>query len=293
MKADELDSSSDWSREQEKAFENALATYPEDASDRWEKIAADVPGKSIKEIKQHYEVLVDDISQIESGRVPLPLYNSTPERSTSHASDEGVGKKTGHIRHCNSESNHGSKGSRSDQERRKGIAWTEDEHRLFLLGLDKYGKGDWRSISRNFVVTRTPTQVASHAQKYFIRLNSMNKDRRRSSIHDITSVNNGDIAAPQGPITGQTNGSTGNSTGKTGKQAFPTSTGVPGSGMYATPTIGQPIGGPLISAVGTPVNLPGAPPHMVYPVPGALVPGAPMNMVPITYPMPHTSAPHR
>ena len=31
-------------------------------------------------------------------------------------------------------------------------------------------------------------QVASHAQKYFIRLNSLNKkDKRRSSIHDITS----------------------------------------------------------------------------------------------------------
>jgi hypothetical protein len=31
-------------------------------------------------------------------------------------------------------------------------------------------------------------QVASHAQKYFIRLNSMNrKDKRRSSIHDITT----------------------------------------------------------------------------------------------------------
>ena len=32
-------------------------------------------------------------------------------------------------------------------------------------------------------------QVASHAQKYFIRLSSQNKkDKRRSSIHDITSV---------------------------------------------------------------------------------------------------------
>ena len=31
-------------------------------------------------------------------------------------------------------------------------------------------------------------QVASHAQKYFIRLNSLNKkDKRRASIHDITS----------------------------------------------------------------------------------------------------------
>ena len=61
--------------------------------------------------------------------------------------------------------------------------------RLFLLGLDKFGKGDWRSISRNFVISRTPTQVASHAQKYFIRLNSGGKDKRRSSIHDITTVN--------------------------------------------------------------------------------------------------------
>jgi hypothetical protein len=30
-------------------------------------------------------------------------------------------------------------------------------------------------------------QVASHAQKYFIRLNSMKKDRKRASIHDITA----------------------------------------------------------------------------------------------------------
>ena len=35
----------------------------------------------------------------------------------------------------------------------------------------------------------TVQQVASHAQKYFIRLNSMNKkDKRRSSINDITTV---------------------------------------------------------------------------------------------------------
>ena len=56
-----------------------------------------------------------------------------------------------------------------------------------MIGLQKYGKGDWRSISRNAVVSRTPTQVASHAQKYFLRLNSINKkDKKRSSIHDIT-----------------------------------------------------------------------------------------------------------
>lgn len=296
MTVDEAGSSSEWTREQDKAFENALATYSEDASDRWEKIAADVPGKTLEEIKHHYELLVDDLNQIESGCVPLPAYSSTSEGSTSHGGDEGTGKKGGHLGHYNSESNHGSKVSKSDQERRKGIAWTEDEHRLFLLGLDKYGKGDWRSISRNFVVTRTPTQVASHAQKYFIRLNSMNKDRRRSSIHDITSVGNGDVSAPQGPITGQTNGSpAGGSSGKSTKQPPQPPSGPPGVGMYGAPTIGQPIGGPLVSAVGTPVNLPTTA-HMAYgvraPVPGAMVSGAPMNMATMAYPMPHTSA-HR
>lgn len=39
------------------------------------------------------------------------------------------------------------------------------------------------------MVTRTPTQVASHAQKYFIRQLSGGKDKRRASIHDITTVN--------------------------------------------------------------------------------------------------------
>ncbi|KAG5017262.1 hypothetical protein GLYMA_08G290100v4 [Glycine max] len=296
MTVDEVGSSSEWSKEQDKAFENALAIHPEDASDRWEKIAADVPGKTLEEIKHHYELLVEDVNQIESGCVPLPSYNSSPEGSTSHASDEGAGKKGGHSWNSNNESNHGTKASRSDQERRKGIAWTEDEHRLFLLGLEKYGKGDWRSISRNFVVTRTPTQVASHAQKYFIRLNSMNKDRRRSSIHDITSVNNGDVSALQGPITGQTNGSAANCAGKSTKPPPPTPTAAPGVGIYAAPTIGQPIGGPLVSAVGTPVmNLP-PPAHIAYglgaPVPRAVVAGAPMNLGPVPYPMSHTSA-HR
>lgn len=140
MTVDEVESISEWSREQDKAFENALATYPEDASDRWEKIAADVPGKTMEEIKQHYEFLVDDVNQIEAGCVPIPSYNSSSEGSTSHASDEGVGKKGGLNGNNNSESNHGTKASRSDQERRKGIAWTEDEHRQVYLLLISFEK---------------------------------------------------------------------------------------------------------------------------------------------------------
>ncbi|TKY48214.1 Transcription factor MYB1R1 [Spatholobus suberectus] len=70
-------------------------------------------------------------------------------------------------------------------ERKKGVPWTEEEHRLFLIGLQKLGKGDWRGIARNFVVSRTPTQVASHAQKYFIRQSHATRRKRRSSLFDM------------------------------------------------------------------------------------------------------------
>ncbi|XP_051144054.1 transcription factor SRM1-like [Andrographis paniculata] len=248
-----------WSREQDKLFEKAIATHRHDTPDRWEKIAADVPGKSVEQIKHHYYLLEDDVRRIESGYIDIPSYTDCSDDADADAASPT--KKP-------SDHNLAGKSSKSDQERRKGIAWTEDEHRLFLLGLDKYGKGDWRSISRNYVVTRTPTQVASHAQKYFIRLNSMNKDRRRSSIHDITSVAAaGDVSAPQGPITGQTPaGGAPPLVGKSTKAGPASSAAGAGVSMYMPaplPTIGQPVGGPLMSAVGTPVNLP-PPMHLAY-----------------------------
>mmetsp|Transcript_4178 Transcript_4178/g.5556 ORF Transcript_4178/g.5556 Transcript_4178/m.5556 type:complete len:347 (+) Transcript_4178:112-1152(+) len=75
----------------------------------------------------------------------------------------------------------------SFRERKKGVSWSEEEHRMFLIGLQKLGKGDWRGISRHYVQSRTPTQVASHAQKYFIRQNNLNKRKRRSSLFDIVT----------------------------------------------------------------------------------------------------------
>ncbi|KAM7509654.1 hypothetical protein LguiA_020107 [Lonicera macranthoides] len=87
------------------------------------------------------------------------------------------------------------------QERKKGVGWTKEEHRRFLEGLEKLGKGDWRGISKHFVSTRNPTQVASHAQKYFLRNSSSNTlpnmhKKRRSSLFDMVRVTHSSL----GPI---------------------------------------------------------------------------------------------
>ncbi|CAN1285970.1 Transcription factor MYBS3 [Linum perenne] len=82
---------------------------------------------------------------------------------------------------------HASSSSNRRGDRKKGVPWTEEEHRLFLIGLQKLGKGDWRGIARNYVVSRTPTQVASHAQKYFIRQSNATRRKRRSSLFDMVT----------------------------------------------------------------------------------------------------------
>ncbi|KAK8696208.1 hypothetical protein V6N13_001345 [Hibiscus sabdariffa] len=71
-------SSSSWTPKQNKLFENALAIYDKDTPDRWQKLARAVGDKTVEEVKLHYEILLEDIKQIESGNVPLPPYGKKP-----------------------------------------------------------------------------------------------------------------------------------------------------------------------------------------------------------------------
>ena len=162
-----------WGGDEDRFFERLLAEHYQ-SPHRFQIIASHLPDKDPGACQRRYDLLEADVRSIQAGRVPLPNYSAVEAKVAAAGGGNGRGRVAG--------------AAKPETERRKGIPWTEEEHRLFLLGLDKFGKGDWRSISRNFVYTRTPTQVASHAQKYFIRQTSTSsKRKRRSSLFDMAA----------------------------------------------------------------------------------------------------------
>jgi hypothetical protein len=121
-----------WTREEDKAFENALAAaappplegLPED--DWFVALAASVPARSTEEVRLHYEALVEDVGAIDAGRVPLPRYAGEESDGAGAApKDDG----SGHRREDRKSYESGKNCSKAEQERRKGIPWTEEEHR--------------------------------------------------------------------------------------------------------------------------------------------------------------------
>ncbi|XP_047181878.1 myb-like protein J [Vigna umbellata] len=81
---------------------------------------------------------------------------------------------------------------RVQSKKSKRITWTTEEHRRFLEALSKYEKGNWKQISA-YIQTKNVTQVASHAQKYFIRQGRSEEQKKRKSIHDMvldTNIDN-------------------------------------------------------------------------------------------------------
>lgn len=110
--------STEWTKEENKKFERALAIFDEHEPDRWLKVAAMIPGKTVFDVMKQYRELEEDVSDIEAGRVPIPGYLSSP--FTLEFVDDtnfDVYRK----RPLTAKS--------VDQQRKKGVPWTEEEHR--------------------------------------------------------------------------------------------------------------------------------------------------------------------
>ncbi|XP_060216339.1 transcription factor SRM1-like [Lycium barbarum] len=113
----------------------------EGTEQQWEKFASMVPTKPIDELKRHYQLLVDDVNAIEAWQVPIPNYKGEEASSSNKESNLGYSRSAERRVNCGYSNGfsgtthdpiggHGGKGnSRAEQERRKGIPWTEEEHR--------------------------------------------------------------------------------------------------------------------------------------------------------------------
>lgn len=71
-----MSSNSSWTAWQNKVFEDALVSSDRNKPEWWQNVARAVGGKSVEEVKRHYQKLVEDINHIETGKVPVPKYKS-------------------------------------------------------------------------------------------------------------------------------------------------------------------------------------------------------------------------
>ncbi|KAH7651032.1 Myb domain plants domain-containing protein [Dioscorea alata] len=176
-----------WTLEDNKLFELALVRFPDGMPNRWQIIASLLPGKSPQDVLDHHRRLLIDVAAIEAGMVELPNYIDEDIDEVDDDDTNGKIRNNDGIDTEDGQNKHQQKSKiRKNEESKIGKRWTEDEHRRFLRGLEKHGKGDSRAIARCEVKTKTSRQVESHAQRYFKRKNSASKKFRRKSIHDIT-----------------------------------------------------------------------------------------------------------
>lgn len=94
-----------------------------------------------------------------------------------------------------------------DKKKPQSRYWTPDEHQRFLEALAKYGHKDVKAISLH-VSTRNATQVRTHAQKYFLRL-EREKRRKDENLRDPDGYNSASSdetnASPDGSMTDEIN----------------------------------------------------------------------------------------
>jgi SHAQKYF class myb-like DNA-binding protein len=152
------DADETWSAQDVASFEQGLAAFDESLPDRGGKLQQLLPHKGQEEIMKRYQKLLMQITAIEAGPVPIYHNNEFYVRWKEHV-------------HMASETI-----SPHDTE---GIPWSEEEHRLFLVGVSKFGREDYDNISQHYVVTRSADQVATFAFKYFARIDGARREKIR------------------------------------------------------------------------------------------------------------------
>ncbi|RID80830.1 hypothetical protein BRARA_A03465 [Brassica rapa] len=140
-----------WTQEENEQFKDAVQRFSAFFPDRFECIAQRLQ-KSVVDVKEHYQEMVDDLLEIRSSQIAL-----------SNGMFDAVEPSWCRIE--------------------KPI-WDIEEHEWFLIGLEQFGRNcDKIAV---LLVTKTPMQVAIYARNFFYWHNSKNNVLKRRRTMDIT-----------------------------------------------------------------------------------------------------------
>ncbi|KAI7752885.1 hypothetical protein M8C21_000044 [Ambrosia artemisiifolia] len=124
-----------WTPVENKLFETALAKFDKDTPDRWQRVAEMVPGKTVADVMRQYKELEDDVSSIEAGYYPKYGYNCS---TSSFTLEWGNNNNDFTTPRCGAPGMGSSAATPMvvvaanrtvEQERKKGVPWTEEEHK--------------------------------------------------------------------------------------------------------------------------------------------------------------------
>ncbi|CAN6173962.1 unnamed protein product [Urochloa humidicola] len=188
-------SEGEWSASEIMVMKSVIAgrnTTTNNNIDVVEELHARFPGKEKRQVTDLYVNLL--VEMIESSNQHVAARTSHMIDNIAMSVEDSAMDNLDMLRGCLMEEETGAMGpaeeapwskSAPQKERphNKGF-WSMEEHRQFLLGLLVYGRGKWKSISQDFVKTRTPVQISSHAQKYFSKQQNTSS-RQRYGINDI------------------------------------------------------------------------------------------------------------
>uniref|UniRef100_A0A0A8Z2S6 HTH myb-type domain-containing protein n=1 Tax=Arundo donax TaxID=35708 RepID=A0A0A8Z2S6_ARUDO len=201
-----------WTRRDDKLLELFVFSpvYP-----RWDRVAVHLGGKTLAQARERFQRMVselrhvlDALEEVDTPREwDMPQIVATtaapvaeqvqavvPAPSVAPGDDSAALTPTagGGDR---PEERQGRKERKRGGTRKKPEMWTKEEHRLFLEGLEKYGKGKWKTMASEHLRTKSASQIASHHQKYRNRTEQRKRnDCKRGSIHDITMPTSAAVA---------------------------------------------------------------------------------------------------
>lgn len=127
-------------------------------------------------------------TELEAARLEIAQLRSSSLQSACAASSGAIGVDGQHSNTKSAGLPNCQRHPTEDPKKGSSRYWTADEHSRFLEGLKLFGQKDIKSISRH-VGTRSATQVRTHAQKYYLRI-----ERERAKA-DGTTLPAGAIAA--------------------------------------------------------------------------------------------------